>query len=422
MAWLEKHPVSGTYQINFRLGGGKFKRSLKTSDETEAGARLARLEENIRLVESGRLVLPEHGDPVSFLLSDGKLNGKPKVAERLTLAKLIERYRAALPEGDLEAESLRIAELHIRHFVRILGVRHVLANISLNDLQQYVLERAREPGKRGKHVNVGTIRKELATLTTLWNWAALHGYVTGLLPKRGLKFPKLDEQPPFQTYAQITRQIGQGRLTKTQEAELWDSLYLSTGELSDLLDVVYKRADYGFLYPMAYMAAHTGARRSELCRSREGDYDFAASTILIREKKRSKGKRTTRLVPMTPQLKRVLTKWFAEKEGSAFAFPAEHRVQRTHRPRFEEGCVAPDEASHHLDRTLSGTKWEKIRGWHVFRHSFISNCACAGVDQRMIDSWVGHQTDAMRRRYTHLFPHVQHAAIAGVFCHTVAAV
>ena len=33
----------------------------------------------------------------------------------------------------------------------------------------------------------------------------------------------------------------------------------------------------------------------------------------------------------------------------------------------------------------------------------------------MIDSWVGHQTDAMRRRYTHLFPHVQHAAIAGVF-------
>jgi integrase len=68
-----------------------------------------------------------------------------------------------------------------------------------------------------------------------------------------------------------------------------------------------------------------------------------------------------------------------------------------------------------LDRTLAATKWDKIRGWHIFRHSFISNCACVCIDQRMIDSWVGHQTDAMRRRYTHLFPHVQHAAIAGVF-------
>ena len=35
----------------------------------------------------------------------------------------------------------------------------------------------------------------------------------------------------------------------------------------------------------------------------------------------------------------------------------------------------PDQASHHLDRTLAGTNWEKIRGWHIFRHSFISNCA-----------------------------------------------
>jgi hypothetical protein len=91
MAWLEQHPISGTYQLNFRLGGAKFKRSLKTSDEREAATRLARFEENIRLVEAGRLLLPEHGDPASFLLSDGKLNGKPKVAERLALADLPHR-------------------------------------------------------------------------------------------------------------------------------------------------------------------------------------------------------------------------------------------------------------------------------------------------------------------------------------------
>ncbi|MGQ0431794.1 MAG: tyrosine-type recombinase/integrase [Microthrixaceae bacterium] len=414
MAWLELHRT-GTYHIVFRFGGAKFRRSLKTSDEREAKGRLARLDDNIRLVERGLMALPEHGDVAAFLLSNGQFNGKPKLAPRLTLAQLIDRYCEVLPVDALEPESLRVVRLHIRHFVRILGARKYLGELLPADLQKYVLRRSAEPGKHGKRVSVGTIRKELATLNTLWNWATQQNYVAGPLPKMGLKFPKLDEHSPFQTYSQIARQVDRGRLTATEEAELWDCLYLSSAEIDSLLLVVEDRSTYQFLHPMVLMAAHTGARRSELCRSRESDYDFEAETILIREKKRAKGRRTTRMVPMTARLKRALETWFAEKEASPFAFPAEHQVERVRRPRFEEGCVSPDQASHHLERILAGTQWEKIRGWHIFRHSFISNCASCGVDQRMIDSWVGHQTDAMRRRYTHLFPHAQHAALAGVF-------
>jgi hypothetical protein len=242
MAWLEQHPTAGTIQIVFRFGETKFKRSLKTDDAREAAGRLARVEENIRLVESGRLVMPEHADAGAFLLSDGKLNGKPKVAERLAVSELITRYKATLPKGSLEPESLRIAELHMRHFVRILGVRQKLAELELDDLQRYVLKRSREPGRRSKSVSVGTIRKELATLTTLWNWAAQHGYVSGPLPKVGLKFPKLQEHAPFQTYAQIERQINRGRLTTADESELWDCLYLSASESNDVLAVVRERS------------------------------------------------------------------------------------------------------------------------------------------------------------------------------------
>lgn len=193
MAWLEQNSA-GMYHLVFRLGGERFRRSLRTGDEREAQTRLVRVEENIRLVESGRLTLPEQGDVTSFLLSDGKLNGKPKAAPRLRLGDLVVRYRAALPSDALEPESLRITELHMRHFVRILGVRKTLDELTLDDLQRYVLKRSNEPGKRNPNVSVGTIRKELTTLNTLWNWAALHGYVTGMLPKRGLKFPKLDDQ------------------------------------------------------------------------------------------------------------------------------------------------------------------------------------------------------------------------------------
>jgi integrase len=77
--------------------------------------------------------------------------------------------------------------------------------------------------------------------------------------------------------------------------------------------------------------------------------------------------------------------------------------------------VTVNQATNHLKNTLGKSNWPVIRGWHVFRHSFISNCATRGIDQRIIDTWVGHQTDAMRRRYTHLLPNVQQAAMTTVF-------
>jgi len=83
--------------------------------------------------------------------------------------------------------------------------------------------------------------------------------------------------------------------------------------------------------------------------------------------------------------------------------------------RQDEDAVTVDEATYHLSKTLSGSKWKDIRGWHIFRHSFISNCAAKGIDQRMIDRWSGHQTDEMRKRYTHLFPDAQQEAISMVF-------
>jgi site-specific recombinase XerD len=46
----------------------------------------------------------------------------------------------------------------------------------------------------------------------------------------------------------------------------------------------------------------------------------------------------------------------------------------------------------------------------VLRHSFASNLAAAGVDQRKIDRWMGHSTD-IKWRYQHLRPEDQLDAI-----------
>jgi integrase len=77
--------------------------------------------------------------------------------------------------------------------------------------------------------------------------------------------------------------------------------------------------------------------------------------------------------------------------------------------------LTEDEAHDHLKRTLRGSKWSVIKGWHVWRHAFIWACATAGVDQRFIDERVGHQSEAMKRRYRHLAPTAQAEAMRGVF-------
>jgi site-specific recombinase XerD len=68
-----------------------------------------------------------------------------------------------------------------------------------------------------------------------------------------------------------------------------------------------------------------------------------------------------------------------------------------------------------FERAVKGGKWTAMRGWHVLRHSFISALASRGVDQRLIDEFVGHQTEDQRRRYRHLYPSTQQEAIKGVF-------
>ena len=152
-------------------------------------------------------------------------------------------------------------------------------------------------------------------------------------------------------------------------------------------------------------AAHTGARLSEILRARIDDFDLDVSRLRIREKKKSKRKGVTyRYVPMSSLLRAVMTKWFSNHPGGQFAIATE-----------EGEALTPEMARHHFHQTLAGSKWTRLKGFHLFRHSFTSNLADAGVDQRNIDEWMGHQTGEMRRRYRHLFPEQQQAALESVF-------
>lgn len=414
MAWLEQKK-SGTFHILFRVGEEKFRRSLKTKNQREATTRRMRIEENLRLVDSGRLSIPEDADLVTFLLSDGNLNQRVSAPKRLRLGHLYQRYQKSLPEDSVEAGSLYTASIHMRHITKILGAALDLRNLDTEQLQSYVNKRASQPGRFGRSVSTTTIKKELATLRSLWNWAIRHDYVAKPLSLHGLNYPKLDEKPPFRTREEIELEIEIGQHCPQQQQELWQSLYLRAEEIAEILSIIKSNAAHGYLYPMAALAAYTGARRSELCRSQHKDLRLIQGHVLLREKKRTRTKRTYRQVPITEILMPVLTDWLKQRVGGPATFRRDWSTHRKHAQPEIEGGVLPAEAHNHLQQALRRSSWNIVPGWHVFRHSFISNCASRGIDQRMIDDWVGHQTDEQRKRYRHLFPDSQKRELDRVF-------
>lgn len=412
MASLELR--SNCYRVVFRYAGKKYSHSLRTSNRREAEVLLGGVDKTLMRLGQGLVELPPGADIVSFVLTDGVRTHKPKAAEVVTLETLIQRYRDNLPAGTMEENSLQTVLLHMNHFKRILGDGFLPQTLQFHHLQSYVQARSQQ-NFRGKPISPTTIRKEVTSFSGVWRWGQAMGYVTSSFPNKGLKYPKTDEKPPFQTREEIERQIARGGITEEEQQALWECLFLTLPEIADVLAYAKDHARHAFVYPMFVMAAHTGARRSELIRSRITDFDFASQSVLIHEKKRVKGKRSTRRAPLSPLMLQVFTDWFARHPGGPYTFCHTLQIIRSKKSRTEFGALTRDEANDHFHRTLAGSKWDKLRGWHVFRHSFCSNCAARGVDQRLIDAWVGHQSDEMRKRYRHLIPDHQQHAIRLVF-------
>jgi integrase len=408
MAWLETK--GDVYRIRFRFGGAKHLCALGTADETEAQESLSRFEANLRLI--GRGIIdppPATADLGLYILSGGKLAQAPTEVPRpklATLKDLFDGYLASFPKESKEENTWKTETIHIGHFRRLLDVNLPLAGVTQKTIQDYIEARTREAGRRKKQVSRETVRKELGTLSSIWNkWGVVQGLIDSPPPLANLTYPKGKKKPKFQTREPIEREIARGRLSPEAQTELWHSLFLTLPEVEQFLDHVRDGDRPAYVYPMLVFAAHTGARRSEIRRARLSDFDFEAKTVLIREKKKDHTvDETHREVPMSPRLEAAMRAWFAKHPGGPHAI-----CTPTGR------AITDDYATKVIVAATRGSKWAVIPGWHCLRHSFISNCAARGVDQRLIDDWVGHTTEAMRRRYRHLVPDVSKAALLSVF-------
>ena len=444
MAGLEER--GGSYRVHFRHHGKQRTLTIGKVSKEEAEAKAAQVDYLLMRLKQRLIEMPPGIDVVEFVEHDGKppsaATGLTAEMRGMTLIDFRDRYLSTY-RASLEDRTIEGIELHFKHLTAALGERFPIRELKLADLQGYVDRRAKAKGMGGKRLSPATIRKEIVTLRTAWNWAEKMGLVSGRFPYHGLRYPKTDEKPPFQTVEEIERRIAAGGLSAAQVKELWESLYLRTQEIADLLAFVKEHAAYPWIYPLICMAAHTGARRSELIRMQVADVDFDGASVIIREKKRVKGKRSTRRAPLTPLLRDALTAWLAVHPGGNVLFCHAGEVERSkkrsrttghqsgpdraktqtarlatvkERPKMPDaGPLTPTECHDHFRRTLRQGKWQVVRGLHTLRHSVASCLAAAGVDQRIIDDILGHQSLEMQRRYRHLTPQVKSQAVLAVF-------
>lgn len=398
------------YCARFRFRGKEYKKSLKTRDESAARGALHLIELTLHRLHTGQLRVPERVDPGDFVVSGGTLTEpverapEPEPAPPLPATReLIDLYTTALKT--LAAPSYHSSQaMHLRHLLGHLGPKggEPCDAVAFCDLDGYLQARLAK-----RHAN--TAERERITLLQFYKWVVRQGHLAtspaaGLAPIKGG-----EDRPPFRTATEIERILERGGLTEEERLDLWDCLYLSPLEIAKLLAAVRANAtnDYGYL--LHAIPAYTGMRRGEVLRLRWIDVDLDEGYVSARSRKQSRRKReTVRRIVLHPELKTELLAW------------------REVRSRGQCVICEPDGAGPINNDRANRVFWQPMRkttwcldngrdlfkvGFHTYRHSFASNLAAAGVDQRVIDEFMGHTTEAMRKRYRHLFPRAKTSAI-----------
>lgn len=433
---------NGSYRVLFWYNGKQHTFTLGEVSAEEAEAKASQCDYLLLRLKQRLAVLPQGMGIVEYMESDGKPRPATDAAITRTSLNQLQTQYLKTHERSLEPNTVQGIRIHFDHLIGFFGKDICISDLTLAELQRYVDKRSNDRGIKNRRLSPATIQKEIISLRTAFNWAIRMKFVAGPFPNKGLRYPKSTEKLPFMTREEIENRIKSSGLSDAEINDLYESMYLTVDELAELLSDVKTKPSQPFVYPLVCTAAYTGMRRSEMLRAKISDVDFKAMVVTVHEKKRVRGKSTTRRIPISPSLCQVLKDWLAVHPGGPLLFMQQAVVERSKKRSITTGHlgkkkrpttsdarkvkvtdrivakpqpVTVSEAHDHLKRAVSESKWKKLSGWHVFRHSFVSACASKGIDQRLVESWAGHMSKDMSRRYAHLYPSTQQQAMAGVF-------
>lgn len=175
--------------------------------------------------------------------------------------------------------------------------------------------------------------------------------------------------------------------------------YLSPDDLLLVLKIAREQR----IWPEVCLALSTGLRLGELIGLQWADIDFKRRCLMVRKSK----SRRPRLVPLCRPARVALR--FQRRRAGAFlhVFPARQTclgrwcyVNRPRASNWWQRAIKPIQDAVPLFRSLPGSSTG--RGWHLFRHTFASRAAQAGVSLYKLAQWLGHADIRMTERYAHL--------------------
>jgi integrase len=398
---------NGVFHARFWYAGRQYRRTLKTNSPREAEGALYTIKSLLCRLETGALDIPPGVDPGDFIASGGTFRVSPqrtRPTEKnvVTVRQLFKEYLASRVSKAIT--TIGTETTHLNHLGKSLRGKldRPCDQVDSSDLEKYIQ-------KRLQHVAQDTVVKEQATIFQVFRYAQEKKYIAdspaAVLPR--LKTSRRSE--PFRTVTEIEAHIARGGLTKREIGRLWSRVYLTPPEIASLLALVRERAAEDFTHLLHAIPAYTGMRRGEVMRLRWTDVDLERGMLTARSRKQSRQQtEVCRTIDIHPELQQILSEWRAQRPRGQFVVGYKNDKQP----------LDSNSANRCFYKPLLGTTWcldasrRKFKiGFHCYRHSFVSNLAAAGVDQRIVDEFSGHQIDEMRRRYRHLFPKNRQAAI-----------
>ncbi|RNC71827.1 MAG: site-specific integrase [Desulfuromonadales bacterium] len=340
----------GVFTVNIMVDGQRIHRVIgRESDGTTRTQAEEFIEKVRRDAREDRLALPK---------------GR-KIA--LSFEEAAEKYLHKLEEeggNDLAAKRRRLNQ----HLVPFFG-GIPLSKISAFDVERYKKQRSQEkaiPGgekqkpkdeSRLKLTSQGTINRELAVLSHLFNKAIEWGWGTG----RPAKIKRFKE--------------GQGRIT-----------YLTVDQIKRLIDCA-KQDQSPQVYPFIVIGLETSMRKMEILSIRREHVDLQRKIIFI-----PKAKAGMREQPITTHLAEFLEGYLAAlPKGTPWLFPS---------VGAKEGHSVDIRKPYRRVVVAAGLDPDAVVR-HTLRHTAITHLVQAGVDLPTVKRISGHKTLIMVERYAH---------------------
>ena len=236
-----------------------------------------------------------------------------------------------------------------------------ITDFHLNGIKSKMLKAGKAPR---------TVQYMLAVVRQVFNYAGDVDHFNGPSPVKKVKLPRFDN--------------GRQR-------------FLSREEADTLLDALRQKSQQ--VYEMALVSLHCGLRAGEIFSLAWSDIDLVHGTLSMRDTKSGRN----RTVFMSQSVMRALSDK-VPKCPSKYVFPSSKKGN-------EDEEVKTAIVSKTFDRTVAeiglndGKNDRRQRvTFHTLRHSFASWLAMAGTDLHTIQRLLGHSTQKMTERYSHLAP------------------